>query len=235
VTAAGAYAGEPVLALETARGTVHVVVNDTDGFGILTGAIDRDQLAAAMTLPFGAGPVPSVQLVLSGDAGWVLQNDRTVVNGARLRNGTWAKWTPVCTDVVGPAYLAASSATDFVAACDVGLWGDPKGGHLYLSTDGGVTATEIGTQIPGTLAGQIASGAAGSAVVVTGGTDATLLEATFDRGRTWTTVLDFQAMNVVDLGFTTADQGVVVALEASGASQFLMTRDGGHTWEAVTF
>jgi photosystem II stability/assembly factor-like uncharacterized protein len=232
-----AAVGGAVLALETARGTTHAVVDNGQGdFVIATSPVAGDDFTASgVSLPVGAGPVPELQLVLSGDAGWVLQNDRTVVNGARLRNGTWSAWKPVCTDVVGPAYLAASSATDLVAACDVGLWAGPKGGHLYISTDGGATAAASGTQIPGSLAGQIASGTADSAVVVVGGTDSTLLEATFDRGRTWTTVLDFQAMGVVDLGFTTADQGVMVAIGNDGSGRFSMTRDGGHTWQPITF
>jgi photosystem II stability/assembly factor-like uncharacterized protein len=234
--AAGASPGRPVVALEVARGTVHVAVTDTDGFALLTGAVGSDELRATdIKLPFGAGPVPELQLVLSGDAGWVLQNDRTVVNGARLRNGTWADWSPVCADVVGPAYLAASSASDLVAACDVGLWGDPKGGHLYVSTDGGSTAAEAGTKVPVALGGAIASGRADT-VVVSGTTpDETVLEATFDGGRTWSEVLKLGNAEAVDLGFTTADQGVVVAVDPSGTSRFFMTRDGGHTWEATAF
>jgi hypothetical protein len=229
--------GGAVLALETARGTTHVVVdNDQGDFVIVTAPIAQDDFTASgVSLPVGAGPVPELQLVLSGAAGWVLQTDRTVVNGARLQGGTWSAWTPICADVVGPAYLAASSATDLLAACDVGLWGDPKGGQLYVSTNGGASSAASGTQIPGSLAGQIASGAVDSAVVVAGGIDSTLLEATFDRGRTWTIVLDFQAMTVVDLGFTTAEQGVMVALGADGSGRLFMTRDGGHTWDTLTF
>lgn len=230
--------GGAVLALETARGTTHVVVDPGQGgdFKIATSPIARDEFAAAgVSLPVGAGPVPELQLVLSGDAGWVLQNDRTVVNGARLRDGAWSAWTPVCRDVVGPAYLAASSATDLVAACDVGLWGDPKGGHLYVSTSGGETAVETGTRIPVALTGAIASGTTDT-VVLSGTTpDGTrsVLEATFDRGRTWSQVLDLGSAQAVDLGFTTADQGVVIAVDPAGSSRLYMTRDGGHTWQAV--
>lgn len=229
--------GGRVLALGTAGGTTHLVVDDGQGrFLVVTSPATRDDFrATGVALPVGAGPVPELQLVLSGDAGWVLQNDRTVVNGARLRGGTWSAWTPVCADVVGPAYLAASSATDLVAACDVGLWADPKGGHLYLSRDGGTTAAEAGTKIPVALSGSIASGSSGT-VVVSGTTDAgSVLEGTFDGGTTWSKVLDLGDAQAVDLGFTTPDQGVVVAVEPSGAARFFMTRDGGRTWSAVAF
>ncbi len=228
--------GALVMALETARGITHAVVDDgTRGFRILTSPVATDTWRmTGVTLPFGAGPVPAVQLVLSGDAGWVLQNDRTVVNGARLRAGTWASWQPVCADVVGPAYLAASSATDLVAACDVGLWGDPKGGHLHVSTNGGSSAAETGTKIPAALSGAIASGT--PKTIVVGGTDPTgaVLDGSFDGGTTWTQVLAIGDGQPVDLGFTTADQGVVV-VRAVGTSRLFMTRDGGHTWDPVAF
>ena len=40
----------------------------------------------------GAGPVPATQLVLHGRYGWLLENDRTVVGGARLNgSGQWLR------------------------------------------------------------------------------------------------------------------------------------------------
>ena len=42
----------------------------------------------------------------------------------------------------GPAYLAASTATDLVATCNEGVWGPPKQATtVYVSHDGGTTFT----------------------------------------------------------------------------------------------
>jgi photosystem II stability/assembly factor-like uncharacterized protein len=230
-------AGSAVLALETARGTTHAVVYDGQtSFRILTtpSTADRWELAK-LTLPVGAGPVPTVQLVLSGDAAWILQNDRTVINGARLAAGTWQSWQPVCADVVGPAYLAASSARDLVAACDVGLWSTPQGGHLYVSHDGGLTFKPAGTKMPFALGGAIASPGT-STIVVSGSLPAkgVGLYASFDGGATWSSVLGLGNGAVAYVGFTTALQGVMIGAASPGPAMF-MSHDGGHTWEGVAF
>ena len=175
-----------MFALETAGGIVHAAVLDGGDFRVASSPVGSDGWSVApVRVPVGAGPVPTVQLVLSGAAGWLVENDRTVVGGARLANGSWVAWTPPCADVVGPAYLAASSPTELAAACDVGLWSNPTGDHLYLSHDGGSTFAPAGTAAPLTMAAMAAM--ASPSVVVVGGSDATgsVLAATTDAGRTW--------------------------------------------------
>jgi photosystem II stability/assembly factor-like uncharacterized protein len=224
----------PVVALEAGNGLVHAVLYDGHGsFRIASSPVNMDQWTIApVKLPVGAGPIPTIQLVLSGAAGWVLQNDRTVVNGALLANGVWQVWArPVCASVVGPAFLAASSATDVVAACDVGAFGTPAGEHLFVSTDGGQTFAQTGKAVPATFGEGIASPNT-STVVVAGATGTgSGLFATFNGGRTWQTVVKPSKSTFADLGFTTPTQGVAVT---SGGT-LLMTRDGGHTWAPVTF
>lgn len=230
----GLAASPMVAALETANGTVHAVVFDGGGYRVASSPIGSDDWTlSAVRVPVGAGPVPVVQLVLSGAAGWLVENDRTVVGGARLVGGAWVAWTPPCADVVGPAFLAAASPTELVAACDVGLWSNPTGDHLFLSHDGGSTFAESGTAVPLTMAAQAA--AASPPVIVVGGSDSTgtLLVATFDGGRAWTVVARLGAVAIADLGFTSATQGVVIATPAGAPASLLVTRDGGHTWRAV--
>ncbi len=193
----------------------------------------------------GAGPVPVTQLVLSGTNGWLVQVDRTVVGGARLVNGTWVAWTPPCASVVGPAVLAASSPTELVAACDVGLWSTPKGEHLYVSHDSGTTFTETGTPVPLGEAAAIASPGtgsifvAGSATVAGNANPGSAIVGSFDGGQTWATAL--AAGPVVYLGFTTSTQGVALTESGTGtangqtAGTLYVTRDGGHTWSKVSF
>jgi photosystem II stability/assembly factor-like uncharacterized protein len=234
VTIPGVPADAPVFALETAGGIVHAAVLDGGDFRVASSPVGSDGWSVSpVRVPVGAGPVPVVQLVLSGAAGWLVENDRTVVGGARLANGSWVAWTPPCADVVGPAFLAASSPTELAAACDVGLWSNPTGDHLYLSHDGGSTFSRSGTAAPLTTAAMAAM-ASPSAVVV-GGSDGTgsVLAATTDAGRTWKVVARFPAGQIADLGFTTATQGVVIVGGVGGSASLLMTRDGGQTWHAV--
>jgi hypothetical protein len=213
---------------------VHAVVfhalNTT--FRIVSADVGSDAWdVSATALPVGAGPVPAVQLVLSRDAGWVLQNDRTVVNGARLVKGAWESWTPICADVVGPAYLAAATPIKVVAACDVGAWSTPDGTHLFVSSDGGLTAHEIATRLPVTSTIGVAT-PDGTTVAVTGSTaSGNALVATFDGGASWRRVLPLPGETAVDLGFTTQTQGVVIV----PGTGLYMTRDGGQTWSPVAF
>ena len=233
LTIPGLPADAAIVALESANGKVHAAVLDGQDYRVASSPVGADDFRlSAVRVPVGAGPVPAVQLVVSGAAGWLIENDRAVVGGARLVNGAWVAWQPPCADVVGPAFLAASSPTELAAACDVGLWGTSTGDHLYVSHDGGSTFVESGTAVLLTTAAQVA--AASPSTIVVGGFDAkgAVLVATFDGGRTWAVVARLGA-TIADLGFTTAAQGVVITAPADGTASLLMTRDGGRTWRAV--
>lgn len=198
-------------------------------------------------VPIGAGPVPATQLVLQGTAGWVIENDRTVVGGARLdRAGQWATWTPPCQTANGAASLAASSATDLAAVCQEGVWGPaanlPAGAAapstwLFGSSDGGSSFGPVGA-IPSTLTEEGAASPVPSTIVVDGSlngsnTPTGVVSASFDGGRTWQTVYQVPTnLAWYDLGFTTQTQGVLIGSSPSG-STFYMTRDGGHHWAPV--
>jgi photosystem II stability/assembly factor-like uncharacterized protein len=184
--------------------------------------------------------VAAAQLALAGTGGWLLEIDRTVVGGARLSGGTWAAWTPPCVDLAGPAVLAASSPTELVVACDVGLWSTPQGEHLYVSHDGGATFAQAGTRAPISGAGGIASTGA-SSIFLTGTTaQGAAIVRSSDGGQTWQTALETGKASITYLGFTTPTQGVVLTIAAGGpgsstGGSLLMTRDGGHTWRQVMF
>lgn len=234
------FPGGAILELASSRGTVHVVLYDTLGstdFRIASASIGGDAwTVSALKIPVGGGPVPVLQLVLSGEAGWVLENDRTVAAGARLVDGSWHTWAPVCSDAVGPAYLAASSASDLAAACDVGQWSTPKGDHVFVSRDGGTSFTEPGPRTPLDSAAVIATPS--RSVIVIGGAEGKkgVLIGSFDGGKTWPAAHDAgPEVAFSELGFSTTDQGVVITTATSGISNLLMTRDGGHTWSRITF
>ena len=233
----GPVSGSTVVALGSAHGSVHAVFYDgAQHFRIVTSPVGRDAwIGSALQIAVGGGPVPTIQLVLSGDTGWLLENDRTVVAGARLVGGVWQTWKPACADVTGPAAIAASSPSDLVASCDVGLWSSPKGNHLFVSSDGGATFVEAAGSLPVTLGGGIAT--PDTSTIVVAGSDAkgSVLVGSFDGGHTWSLVHRAATVGFADLGFTTSTQGVVVTSSASGSDHLLMTRDGGRTWSAIEF
>src|SRR5262245_41649024 len=113
-TLPGADASSTVFAVETSRGTTYAVFTTGAGFRIAsTPAASDDWQLDPLVIPYGAGPVPSIQLVLHGTAGWLVEDDRVVIAGARLGgNGSWSEWTPPGIDAGGPALLAASSETN---------------------------------------------------------------------------------------------------------------------------
>ena len=246
VTIPGLSASAVIDALEALGGTVTAVAYDVavaspdGGVRIASSPVGSDAWTLAPTqVPLGAGPVSQAQLVLAGDAGWIVEVDRIVVGGARLVGGAWSAWTTPCSDVHGSAVLAAASPSELVAACDGGLWGHPanpaeQGEHLYVSHDGGATFAETGGTVP-LQEPLIASPVSGTIVVGRG----QLLVASFDRGQTWRNVLDLAPPAFITyLGFTTLSQGVAIADESTGTNQragaLFMTRDGGHTWAKVS-
>ncbi|HEX7471505.1 MAG TPA: hypothetical protein VF323_00350 [Candidatus Limnocylindrales bacterium] len=227
----------PVVALESANGSTHAVAFDgAQGYRIASSLIGTDSWTTSpVSIAVGAGPVPVIQLVLSGASGWVLENDRVVTGGARLVGGAWRTWQPVCSDVVGPAFIDASAPSDLVAVCDVGAWSNALGEHLYVSRDAGVTFKETGVATPFDMASGVATPSRSTVVVAGFDTKGAAMVGSFDGGHTWAKVFSSATVSLSGLGFTTTTQGVVVATAANGASQLLMTHDGGRTWSAVTF
>ena len=152
VTLPGPSADAHVMTLEAAAGVVHAVYIEANAGGpilIASSPVGSDTwIVSPTTVPIGAGPVPHAQLVLSGNAGWLVEVDRVVVGGARLESGLVDPLQPPCSTARGPATLAATSASDLVAACDVGLWSAPTGVHLFVSADGGTTFREILPRFP---------------------------------------------------------------------------------------
>lgn len=236
--------GGQVAALEAADGVFDLVTmlsRELPAMNLYAVRATHDRWGTStVSLPLGAGPVPSAQLALQGASGWLVEDDRIVVAGARLTAGRWTTWTPPCTDANGPAFVAASSATDLVAVCDEGLWGNPAPGTtagqswLFTSGDAGTEFTAAGaitTPVPsGGYASVVATPPGEPHVVVVGGSG---LTATFDGGHTWTTVSTLAAGQTIRfVGFTTATQGIAIASGFDG-STLLMTRDGGSSWNVV--
>jgi hypothetical protein len=244
VSLPGAVPGSQIMALEAKSGTVHAVVQGANAkFLIETSPAGGDDWTPAATeLPIGAGPDPTVQIVLWGPTGWVLENDRTVVAGARLA-GTWEPWQPPCLTTGGPAALTASSPTDLAVVCDENIWGGagPIRERGYASSDGGSSFQALPAQPPAVVGSSAIVTSPGPRTLVlaayTQGGGAPVLVATFDGGATWGSVAQYPGPGRwLELGFTSPTQGVAVTYQSAGQNGTLrMTYDGGHTWNAVTF
>lgn len=234
-----------VWTLEAADRRVHAVAFGTDGnFTIESSATSRDAWTPTGSLQLGAGPVPSADLVLERNTGWVVENDRTVVDGARLVSGQWTRWNPPCATTGGSAAIGASTTLSLVAVCEEGIWGPsgypgPPATRAYFSSNGGATWYHGGT-LPGVASdsgGVVASPSPGVAVTeVVTATRGELLE-TFNSGVSWRVVAStsggmFMAFSYV--GFTSPSQGVAIETGEQPAVM-LMTFDGGRNWSPVLF
>jgi photosystem II stability/assembly factor-like uncharacterized protein len=236
--------GDPTMtmveALETARGVVHAVLYDfaaIPGVKIESSPTGRDAwVRSKVSIELGAGPVAHAQLVIQGSGGWIVENDRGVVGGARLVNGAWRPWRPPCDPVNdGSATLAAATANDLVALCNDSFLG-PPGIRLYASRDGGSTFLRSTPSLPpsGDYT-SVATPRAGTLVTNGSNADGTLaLLESLDSGTTWTTVYSDGDATPADMGFTSPLQGAAVesSMQTSG---FIMTFDGGRHWNPVIF
>lgn len=245
--------------LETADGVAVAVVmvsEPTLKIEIDTAQVGSDTWSVSPTnLQVGAGPVPAAELVLQHSAGWVVEDDRSVVAGARSAGGAWRTWSPPCTGLHGDAQLAASTATDLTAVCQEGVYSpvtDPATGapgtfeRLWTSTDGGTsfvagpvipTADDVGIIASATTESKWTDGkyvATHTTVVGVAMADPGELIGSFDGGATWHVVADLPGATFTQVGFENPFQGVAIA-SAGGRNTLLMTPDGGKSWYPVPF
>jgi len=230
-----------VMALATDGRQVHVAYFGTNGdvtVRLASSPVTSDRWTLSpISLNLGAGPVPHTFIVLQDGTGWVALWNRVFIDGARLVDGSWTRWSGPCPRLAGWGVMAASTASDLVSAFD-DSWGSSANpatlvDHLFASHDGGTSFTQTAT-VPSNSLDAIASPTPG--VIVAGGGG---LRRSTDNGRTWTTVATLppvpdQAIfptTVADLGFTDPTHGVVVT--ADGA--LLLSHDGGRSWNPVTF
>jgi len=230
------FGATPIQELETSAGSVDAVITGTSGFLIDTAALGSSSWTTSpTTVAYGAGPVPDAQLVLQGSSGWVAENDRVVAGGARLQSGSWSTWTPPCTATGGPAVLAPSSAANLFAVCSQGIWASgPVSVRAYVSTTAGSSFTELATALPAACQGSSALASPTTSVAAAGcGGE---IVATFNGGGSWGTVFTGSGNTSISyIGFTTSSQGVAIEASLTSSTGLLvMTRDGGHTWAAVS-
>lgn len=230
--------------LEASAGTVYAVSHTNGGmFEVESSPVGHDAwTSTGAPLQIGAGPIPTIQIVLHGSSGWIVENDRGVIAGERLQSGHWSTWTPPCIKTGGLAFLSASasSALNLMAYCPTSNWvtSPPGSVGLYTSPDGETFANPVTPPAALTKStGPFASASPSQATLAAPAADGKWqLESTFDGGHTWSAVTPEADYGWTDLGFTSPTQGVAVQTPLnSTAGALYMTFDGGHTWRQVNF
>jgi hypothetical protein len=213
--------------LAIARGFVYVVGYTTqlpNNFYIWSTPADAVAWARdPLKIPLGAGPVPMQSLAFSGRTGYLVNNDRTVIDGARLSiTNIWVPWKPPCLTAGGTAMLSMSSPTDLVALCEEGVFTGPKVTNgAYFSTDSGTTFHRETAPAFGLIS---ASGAS-AAVIANGDT----IWLTTNAGATWAFAYGAHSTasgSALELGFTTPTQGYAIL----AGNIMVLTRDAGGAW-----
>lgn len=227
--------------LRTASGMVRVATVDSDGLVIMSSPVASDNWSTSrVTLQLGGGPKSSATMLLLGNAGWVVVNNRVAVAGAQLFSGRWSSWNPPCLHAAGPAQgLDAVSADDLIALCDVGRQSQAGGERVYTSADGGDSFSEAATVSPDTASAGLIGAATTSDMVVSVHNK---LMTSLDGGRHWTpTYTGKDTASFGASGFTTASEGftiefdVVPGTPGPWPSRLLMTHDGGRSWTPTNF
>lgn len=219
----------PIVALEAASGVAYAL----NGRGTLMRTeVGQDDWQTVKTLRIPV--VNQGSIVLQGRAAWVLASGAGSNDATASEDGlTWRTLDPPCDTPV----LAASSPTEVVVSCQLGSAAGSQRKSVYVSHDAGATFRRVTDAPLGGIMLSIAS-ADRSTIVMAATSGASFLYASFDGGETWSTVLNDSTGGapLIDLGFTTPVQGVVVEGQAGPKPGiFYRTTDGGHTWSATPF
>lgn len=133
------------------------------------------------------------------------------------------------------ASVGASTSTRVFVVCAGGGAAGSQSKNAYMSQNAGATYERV-TDPP--FDGDFdAVAASPTSVSVVASSGASEIDSSFDNGRTWTAPLAMGdgGLGFLDVGFTTATQGVAIhgQVDYPGSLELFMTRDGGHHWAAV--
>ena len=232
--------GDPVAA-DPATGQVFAAVGGDGGLHLLVSPLASDDFVdVGLTVPYGAGPVFDVSMFARDGSAWVVSNDRTVVGGILVEDGTAdASWLPPAADKFGPvAIVGAAGSTLLWAIADTGQWGgevDPLA-RIYLSVEGGTVWQEV--QGPPGIGQTAPAGASTGDASLYVGVGPVLYSSQIQGlsdPPTWTEVADLTADGVGAIVEVRAPAAGVVDLRviAGDHEEIWRSVDGGGSWQAL--
>jgi len=210
----------------------------TDDFVIAGSPVDENDWATVpLTLPLGAGPVTNFQIVLSGRNGWIIDNDRGVVGGAKLKAGRWSAWSPPCTRNYGDGKLASYAPDEVLVYCSQGEYvQSPLPAALFVSDRAGLTFRRLSASPPKN-GEAVSSPMPGVIMFEAMEPVGAAIAGSFDNGKTWRTLAAFALFNRTNwsnwgpITFVSNTEGWAV----TPAGSLLRTSNGGHTWSPTRF
>ncbi|MDQ6617298.1 MAG: hypothetical protein M3083_21770 [Actinomycetota bacterium] len=197
-----------------------------------------DAAADAWTqVPGVTGLAARNPIVLHGASGWVVLEDAAHVDQVFFTSDghTWSRAANPCPANTTLDSIAAGSTT-------VGYLcvGQPASGtttkQLLTSSDQGRT-TQVAGMAPSAGDGGALVALSPTAWVLASSSAASLIYRSSDGGRTWPSPVTYLdgGLGFGDFGFTTPTQGVAIHGPAHDSAQLIISRDGGATWNPVTF
>lgn len=231
-----ALAGGEVATLEAMDGRAEAVLVRGEPSGVQVVSAPKASptwKTVSFTLPAGHRADPTPQLVLQGNAGWLVEEDPTFAAAARLtRYGTWKQWSPSCAGPGERVLLGAVSATDLFEVCQpVGSNGGAEVLQSQRAGDPGSWAHTARTPY-GLDPQAFAANRADSFAVA--GQQAGRAVIDLHTAGSWTTAAWSGSGRFTQLGFEDPTQGIALVRSAHSASM-LMTYDGGRHWSRVDF
>lgn len=234
--------GDPIAA-DISAGHVFAAVGLADGLHLMLSPIDRDDpVDLGVTVPYGAGPVFDVSMAARGEAAWVVSNDRTVVGGILVEDGTVdASWLPPAADAFGPVRIVAAEGSSLLwAVASTNQWGGDSEplARVYLSLEGGTVWQELsGPPGVGAVLAAGASPGAGVPTLVVGvgpvlySTDVQKLS----DPPVWDEVADLSADGASAItSVVVPAAGVIdVSVIAGDHEEIWRSADGGSTWQTL--
>jgi len=186
----------------------------------------------------GAGGAPSPSIFLHGASGWVILTGPDAVTELFFTGdgATWARVNNPCAgNTPGLWSVAAVASTVGFLCIGQGASGQ-EDKQLLVSTDGGRTTRLAGTP-PRLGDGGTLAALSPTTWALANSSAASYIYRSTDSGHTWTTTVEFNdgGEGFSDFGFTTASQGVAIHGPRHDNAQLIISRDGGTTWNPVTF
>lgn len=241
-----------VMSLETNQNYTYLIAGNPNAAvpgaeDLFVSPANNDSFKLQSSPTFAAGDVAKITTNPYGTI--ISANDRKGdLYYQAIGSSTWTHLNASCTTgiptnpfVALTAPQSGSSNPEIVIACggDVGAGSQQK---TIMKSTNLSTFSQVSSNPPlgGVLTG-IAS-PNGQTIAVTAASGSTFLYVSTNAGQSWTTVIQnpaFGGAPIHDLGFTTNTQGFAVEGDATKAgvtsSEFLMTHDGGTSWQSITF